>query len=212
MKILHLDDHNLFTEGLSSVLLTHGINVTSASDTKAAIELLETTQDFDLIIADLSLPGLDGFAFIQSVEQRQLLLPIVVLSATEDLWLIKKSLAAGAVGFIPKTYKTLEIVAAINLIIAGEVYLPEKIRTSLSQLPDDEPQDSIIKKLSAYQLSRRQLDVLRLMHKGHSNEEIATILHVSINTIKTHVKILFSAFSVSNRMECVRFAEKVNLI
>lgn len=212
MKILHLDDHNLFTEGLSAVLATHGIEITSVSSTKSAIDLLEKQQDFDLIITDLALPGLDGFAFIQSIEERELLLPVAVLSATEDIWNIKKALAAGVIGFIPKTYTTTEIVSAINLIISGEIYLPEKIQQSLVHLPDDEPLDLTMKKLSAYKISTRQLDVVRLMQKGHSNEEISTILFISKNTVKTHIKHLFFAFSVNNRMECVRYAESINLI
>ena len=212
MKILHLDDHNLFSEGLASILVTHDIEVICMDNTKSAIALLDQHQNFDLIITDLSLPGLDGFAFIQSVFQRELLLPVAVLSATEDLWLINKALTAGVAGFIPKTYNTKKIVQAIHIMLQGEVYLPTHLKKSIARLPTTEPNDALSKKLSTYQLTVRQLDVLKLMKKGHSNDEIATILFVSRNTIKTHAKNLFSAFKVNNRMECVRFAEDINLI
>lgn len=212
MKILHLDDHHLFTEGLAAILATYGITIISASTTVSAIDLLDEQRDFDLIIADLSMPDLDGYAFIQSIKQRKLLIPIAVLSATEDLWQIKKAITAGAIGFIPKTYKSVEIVSAINVIMTTKKYIPENIKNALARLPDKEPEALINKQLSAYKISHRQLDVLQLMHKGYSNEEVATILNISKNTVKTHVKHLFSAFSVNNRIECIRFAERVNLI
>jgi len=214
MKLLHLDDHVLFSEGLSAVLQQRADNlqVLSANEAEQAFSLLEQHTDIDVILVDLSMPGLDGLAFLNGMEQRDIYIPVAVLSATDDLWKIKKALQAGASGFIPKTYSSEAILNILEHIVAGDIMLPEDIQQALQEIPDKEPKQEQHRILSAYQLGQRQMDVLKLMQQGYGNEEIATVLHLSKNTIKTHARTLFSAFQVSNRLECVRYAERIGLL
>lgn len=212
IKILHLDDHTLFAEGLASLLTAHGIKTYSAYSANQAIVLAEQHQDLDIVITDLALPGLDGLSFIQSLEQRDLMLPIAVLSASNDIWEIKAAIDSGAAGFIPKTFSTQQILNAIKEILNGKLYLPPLLQESIAQLPNKEPNNSTEKKIAALKLSQRQLDVLHLMQKGCSNDEIAIILFISKNTVKTHIKNLFATFKASNRIECIRCAENAKII
>ena len=76
---------------------------------------------------------------------------------------------------------------------------------------EKKPKNNQYKILTAYKLGQRQFDVLKLMREGYSNEEIAVVLNLSKNTIKTHVKTLFTSFQVNNRLECVRYAERIEL-
>lgn len=218
MKIIHVDDHTLFTEGLNAVLTRHdpGLEVISTVSAREALAILDAQQAednlADLLLVDLTMPELDGFAFLQAVEQRDLYIPVVIISASEDLWVIRAVMDAGAAGFIPKTYKIDQIVGILDLIMAGEIFLPDNIRAGIENLPKNKPVDVIEQLLAHYGLRPRQLEVLKLMQKGYTNDEIATILYVGINTIRTHVSTLHTAFGVKDRFNCVRFAEKVGLL
>jgi DNA-binding NarL/FixJ family response regulator len=213
LKILHLDDHVLFAEGLSAVISQHAkeIEIISADDAEKGLMLIEQNQDIDLIFIDLNMPGLNGLAFIDSINERELFIPFVVLSASEDIWDIREALESGAAGFIPKTYKCQKILEIIGQVMLGDVYVPNNILAAMENLPEKKPPHDQHKILSAYKLGQRQFDILKLMRQGYSNDEMAVVLNISKNTIKTHVKTLFTSFQVKNRLECVRYAERINL-
>lgn len=214
MKLLHLDDHYIFTQGLKAVFESQQseIEVFSATDAKTALSLVDNTKEFDLILVDLNLPDLDGIAFIHAIEQRNLFIPVVVLSASENMWKIKRAIESGASGFIPKSYDFDKISNAIEQVLEGDIYIPDDIQIHINKLPSTEPTDKQFKALSAYRLGHRQLDVLKLMQQGYSNDEIAHVLHLSVNTIRSHARTLYRAFNVGNRIECVRFAERAGIL
>lgn len=214
MKILHLDDHLLFSEGLAALLSQKGshFQLDVASSTQQALQMLDGDVAYDVLLVDLGMPELDGFAFMQSIEERDIFVPAVVLSATEDIWQVKRALDMGASGFIPKTYSCEAIVEVLDQVLAGDIYVPESLQGALAALPDNEPATERQKVLAAYQLTERQMEVLSLMQQGYNNDELASILNVSRNTIKTHVRTLFTAFQVNSRLACVRYAERIGLL
>ena len=138
MKILHLDDHMLFAEGLSAVLSLHAkeIEIVSAYDSEQGLLLIEQNPDIDLIFIDLNMPGLSGLAFIDNINKRELFIPFVVLSASEDIW---EALKRGAAGFIPKAYSCQQILEVIEKVMSGDVYVPDKILTAMENLPERKP-------------------------------------------------------------------------
>lgn len=101
MKIIHVDDHTLFTEGLNAVLTRHdpSLEVISTVSAREALEILDAQKAeddlADLLLVDLHMPELDGFAFLQAIEQRDLYIPVVIISASEDLWDIRAVMDAG---------------------------------------------------------------------------------------------------------------------
>lgn len=214
MNFLHLDDHTLFAEGLAALLQqkTPELSVHSALDTESALAYLDQGLPVDLILIDLMMPGLDGLAFIESLKQRQLFIPFLVLSATKDLWDIKQAMAKGAAAFIPKTSSSDDIVSIIQLVLSGQIYLPPGMQEALSQLPNHTPDSKQQRLIRAYQLGQRQMDVLLLMQEGYSTDEIAQVLNLSRNTIKSHTRALFAAFEVKNRLECVRYAQRRGIL
>ena len=163
-------------------------------------------------MVDLTLPGMDGHALIQALFERILIVPVIVMSAVDDLWQIKRCMDEGAMGFIPKSVAIEEILIAIVQVIAGETYLPKELEEKLANLPAQAPNNRIEKIAASYRITARQLGVLNLMKDGYGNQDIANILCLSEHTIKSHARVLFQALAASNRVECVRNAERIGLI
>lgn len=214
MKVIHVDDHTLFAEGFSSMLedLTQ-FEVVSKTNARDALKYIDEAGEVDLIVADLQLQGMNGFSMIQAIERRGLLVPVVVISATEDLWEIRRVMDAGAQAFIPKTANIKEIVEILDRVMTyGEIYLPPDIEAGLSRLSrleENKSGDSLKVLMANYGITERQLEVLRLMREGYSNDDIATILYVAKTTVKSHAGSLFKSFQVGGRIKCVREAESL---
>lgn len=211
MRILVLDDHRLFVDGLSRVLeaMDEVTHVDEAQTTQQALQMLDEGRGFHLILADLSMPGLDGFAFLTALRERRITTPVVVISGTSEVADIRRALDNGALGFIPKSMGSRELHAALRKVMDGEIFVPADIwaavfepvaRSSVNQRTDD------------LGIGPRQMDVLRLMAEGESNREIATILNISEATVKAHISQLFRALNVKNRTACVREATRRELL
>ena len=212
MKVIHVDDHTLFAEGFRAMLSMHtDFDVISLSSAREALILLDGMDEVDLLLVDLKMPEMDGLSMIEAIERRGLLVPVVVISASEDLWEIRKVMNAGAVGFIPKTSNTEDIIHILNRVMQGDMYLPESIEAGISHLPQDKPDNTIRSLMAHHHISERQLEVLKLMRQGYNNDDIATILYVTKNTVKTHAGNLFKTFNVGDRIRCVRAAEEIGL-
>lgn len=213
MKILHIDDHEIFAQGLALALEAGfaDTRVICGHDANEALRQLEQHPDLDLAILDLNMPGIDGLGLIDAFNERNFALPIVIMSAEEDPWQIRDCMQAGALGFIPKMFTKEEIIAALNRILAGETFLPDDLRGRLRKLPEYSA-DEAQRIAEGFHLSKRQLDVLELMRRGYSNRQIADILCVSEPTVKSHARVLYQSLGVHSRLECIREAERSGLI
>jgi DNA-binding NarL/FixJ family response regulator len=215
MKILHLEDHTLFAESFSALLtsLRSDFRIISTATTKDALKALSEHEDIDLIIIDLNVPGLHGLTFINGLNQRNLYIPFIILSASDDLKKIRLALRNGASGFIPKTNSAQQILAAIDQVMDGSVVISPELKKQLKILDEKEPVESAVSEIAQrYQLSERHLDVLELIQKGCSNQEVAQVLNISVNTVKVHMRVLCEAFEAKNRNDCVSYAEKIGLL
>lgn len=210
MRILILDDHGLFLAGLRQVLeamegVTH---VDTAQTTVEALEKLEQSQRFNLILADLTLPGLDGFAFLQALRERRVTTPVAVISGTSEIDDVRRALSSGALGFIPKSTGARGLHAALLKILDGEIYVPDEMAAAVF-----EPRRASAEGAQPGGLIKpRQLDVLRLMAEGRANKEIAAVLNISEATVKAHIQQLFKALQVRNRTACVQEATRRRLL
>ena len=213
MKVIHVDDHVLFAEGFNAMLtMRTDFDVVSLPNAREALKLLDEAGEVDLLLVDLKMPEMNGLSMIEAIERRGLLVPVVVISASEDLWEIRKVMDAGAFGFIPKTANMGEIIQILNRVIEeGGTYLPEDIAIGISRLPKQKPKDTIKSILAHYHITERQLEVLRLMRQGYNNNDIATILYITKETVRTHAGNLYRAFNVGDRIRCVRAAEDAGL-
>ncbi|MFK7863873.1 MAG: response regulator [Pseudohongiellaceae bacterium] len=204
LKVLLIDDHYLFLEGMHRLLANVVTEVIPFGDAEAALQDLSALNP-DLVLIDLSMPGMDGLSFIKAVEARQLLIPVAVLSATENISEIRKVLRAGAFGFIPKSANRESLLEALTVIIGGQVYVPEDIAIRLPTRGVDEGKDS-------YGLSPRQIQILELVAKGYPNKKISLILYIKDETVKTHLRNIFQILAVNTRTEAVARALELNLL
>lgn len=216
MHVLIADDHQLFIDGMRILLgkLDESVQVTECNNAERAIEILESGASFDLVLIDLSMPGMDGMSILQRMHNRKVWLPLVVISGEESLHTIKAALDAGALGFIPKSHNSQQMIAALESILDGDIYVPEEIEVQLDSLATRRPPEiaDTNATLKAMGITRRQYDVLLLLAKGYSNKQIASSLFLTEHTVKAHVSALFGVMNSRNRTDCVRTAQRLKII
>ena len=216
MRILVVDDHRLFADGLGFVLhsMAEKVEIVIVNDSKAALNELDSNPNIDLLLLDMHMPGLDGISLLMSIKERQMLIPCVIVSATEDVCLIKQALELGAFGFVPKSYNSDQLVRALNIVMNGDTFIPDEIIRKINRLNQNQKQNAskLIQLLNQFGITKRQYEVLGLMAKGYSNQQIACTLFLSKHTVKSHVAALLGAFQSENRTDCVRQGRHYGLL
>lgn len=217
MRILLVDDHTLFREALLHVLRQFDSTavVIESSNAREAIRLAAHYHDLDLILLDLSLPGLNGLSALPELHELRPTAPLVILSASEDSADIQQALNAGAMGYIPKSSSSHEMITALRLVLAGEIYVPPAMLAALEAL---ETASSPVATATSLEekgidgLTPRQVEVLRLMAQGLSNKGICKRLNVAEGTVKLHVTAVMRALNTCNRTQAVIEATRRGLI
>ena len=207
MRVLLVDDHALFRQGLKFLLddLDENLVFFEAEDCAAALSVLNQ-QPVDLVLLDLNMPGvtdLDGLASVLGAAPGT---PVTVLSGEEDPGLIRRAIDAGASGFVPKASSAEILMAALQLILAGGVYLPPSVLVGFDRRPAPAADDV------ASLLSERQTAVLLRAIQGQANKVIAADLGIAEGTVKTHLSGAFKVLGVHNRTEAVIAAAKMGLV
>lgn len=205
LKLLVIEDHALVREGLVQVLhqLEKDVEVFEAGECDTALAVLEAEQEFDLVLLDIALPGVDGLACLNIFRSRFPSTPVVVVSAYDDAHTVNRALKHGASGFIPKAYSTERLLAAIRQVLTGSIHTPEQLMP-INLAPDLAPAPAVQQApASEFGLTERQGEVLGLMSKGKSNRDIATLLGLSEGTVKIHITAIFKALGVSSRTQAL---------
>jgi DNA-binding NarL/FixJ family response regulator len=205
IRVLIADDHAIFRQGLRLVLdgLDPPPDVVEAGDFAEARTLADTEPAPDLMLVDLRMPGMDGFAGIGALKRARPAAPLVVLSASEDSEDVFKALAAGASGYLPKSATAATILVALRLVLAGGVHVPRELVAGGAALGAPPPSAAAAPRLTA-----RQAEVLDLIAGGHANKEIAHRLGTSEGTIKAHVAAIMRQYGVRNRVQLLLAAER----
>ena len=199
IKILVIDDHTLFREGLCHVLagLEQHVSLLEAAEYDGALKQMAECQDLDLVLLDLNMPGKDGFAVLEHFSTLYPATPVVILSASSDYHDMQRSIDNGAMGFIPKDTSSVDMLNAIRLILAGSVYVPASLKARSVHNQAD--------------LTPRQFQVLDLLVQGHSNKGIAAKLELAEATVKMHITAIMRKMGVASRTQAVLAAEKLGL-
>jgi DNA-binding NarL/FixJ family response regulator len=203
VKILVVDDHALVREGLRQVLkgLEENIEVLQAGTCKQAFALAQSHADLDLVLLDYHLPDMNGLAALTIFGERHPELPVVLLSGSASLHIMRQVLQAGAAGFVTKSCVSDELLRAVRSVLSGDIYLPQEL-TGTGTLESPALSDKPL-------LTQRQELVLRCLLDGLANREIAEQLHVSEETVKTHVTAILRHFDVQNRTQAVVAAARI---
>jgi DNA-binding NarL/FixJ family response regulator len=211
MKFLIVDDHAVLRNGLKALLQQAGPDdiVLEAVDGAEGLALAERHPDLDAVFLDLEMPGMGGLAAIEAFGKQHPVLPLIVLSSSENAQDVRRALAAGALGYVPKSTSSKTLMDALQFVLQGNVYVPPLV---LNQSP---PADAGAKSAKApdapARLTERQIDVLRLIERGLSNKEIALALDLSEKTVKVHVTGIFRALNVVNRTQAASEARHAGL-
>lgn len=209
LKILLIDDHQLFLDGLTAILVstTEVQAVDSANDGKTALTMLQTG-DYDVALIDLRLPVADGFNILQNMHTIGSLTPVIVVTASQDPQDIRRAKQCGAMGYIAKSSSSHEILTAIHAVLAGELVFPDH---TLSGIRGTQTSPSQQHWARQHNLTPRQVEVLRLVKQGLPNQEIAQQLFLSLATVKSHISTLFKVLDAKNRAEAIRKAQQFGL-
>lgn len=210
-KFLIIDDHPLFREALhSAVELAYPDAATmDAASLPEACDLLETDNTFDLALLDLSIPGVKGMEGLLHLRTHFPRLPVVVVSGHEDPKVVSQVMAYGAAGFIPKSSKKAALADAIQMVINGEVFVPEGLDGDQCGAIDEKAED-MIKRVAS--LTPQQLKVLRMLCDGLLNKQIAYELQVGETTVKAHVSEILRKLNVFSRTQAVIEVTKLEAI
>ncbi len=205
LKFLVIEDHALVREGLLQALKGLGADVVAlgAADADAGLVALAANDDVDLVLLDLMLPGTSGMALLGVLRKRFPALPVVVLSALDDADTVMRAIRQGAAGFVPKSSSTVTMMEAIRDVLAGEVYLPPKLRDPAARNAGRGKDVA-----ERYGLTPAQMRVLELLVQGKTNRQIAELLEVTEGTVKIHVSAIFKAMNVTNRSQALLLASK----
>lgn len=205
LKLLVVEDHALVREGLVQTLrqLESDVRIFESGDFEAASALLEQEQDFDLVLLDLGLPGVDGLSCLGIIRQRYPAIPVVIVSAYDDAHTVNRALKNGASGFVPKAYSSERLIAALREVLEGRIFTPEQMMPV--NLGADLPHAPIGGKSapSEFGLTERQSEVLAHMVRGKSNRDIAEQLGLSEGTVKIHITAIFKALGVASRTQAL---------
>lgn len=212
MNLLLVDDHALFRSGLRLLLreLPGEIEFFEAADPTEA--LVHADKGVDLILLDLSMPGSTGTSALERMREIFVDVPIVVISSEDDARLIRQAIELGASGFVPKSSTHRILISALQLILAGGIYLPMHVLSQSGRpAPAAAASDPSASDLPVQGMTDRQHQVLLKAVRGHSNKAIARSLQLSEGTVKAHLSAAFRILGVSNRTEAVYAAAQLGI-
>ena len=219
MKVLIADDHRLIIEGVKIKLTELDPNVEAV----VAMNLEELDRavaahadELDLALVDIAMPGTQGYQHVARLRTQAPALPVIVLSGSEDVDLMRSLIDLGVLGFIPKAYSPEVMLSAIRLVLAGGIYIPPLLLAN-AQAQGWQPETPAAPAHDANRsidglrnlLTERQIDVMRLLSQGKPNKLIARDLGISEGTVKIHLAAIFRALNVRNRVEAVVASRKL---
>jgi DNA-binding NarL/FixJ family response regulator len=200
------DDHPLFRgamrESVSHLFASADVFEAGAFDDLQM--LLERESDLDLVLLDLTMPGVQGFSGLLYLRAQFPGVPVIVVSANEDPSVIRRCMEFGASGFLPKTLAAETMRAAIRNVLDGGVWTPPDV--DLSGAPDAATRE-LVRRLST--LTPQQVRVLMMLSEGLLNKQIAFELNVSEATVKAHVSAILQKLGVESRTQAVIAASKI---
>jgi len=205
-RLVIADDHPLFRDALRQAVasVVTSSKIDEAGSFEELTALLEQDSDVDLVLLDLTMPGISGFSGLIYLRAQYPAIPVVIVSATDDGGTIRRSLDFGASGFIPKRFGVDTLRDAIMKVMDGDVWVPPD--TDLSSATDPELarlRDRLVT------LTPQQVRVLMMLSEGLLNKQIAYELGVSEATIKAHVSAILQKHSVESRTQAVIAAAKI---
>ena len=213
IRVALADDHHLIRSGLKLLLGSDDSLeiVGEASDGTAALQLTEALQP-DILVLDLSMPGMDGMECLREIKRRGLATRVIVLTMYEDENYILEAMTAGASGYVQKSSVDTELFQAIQNVTAGQIHLNPSNSQSLLSLLLVGRQNDNGNIPSTIPLSPREQEVLHLYARGFSLKEIGEQLCLSVKTVDTYKTRIMEKLSITKKNELISYAIKHGLL
>lgn len=209
-KIIIADDHPLFRAALRQAVSSaiEGVEIIETDSLAAVQEAVVEHSDADLVLLDLHMPGTNGFTGLVFLRGQNPAMPVIVVSGSEDVSVMKRAMDYGASGFIPKSAPLETISEAIVTVLEGEEWLPREIS---EQAAEDVPEEERKFAEALASLTPQQFRVLTMLTEGLLNKQIAYELNVSEATIKAHVTAILRKLGVHSRTQAVIAAQRLSV-
>jgi len=216
MKILLIDHHVLFREGLCQILqqVPGGVvEIIEAGNFTDGLNLAGQHPDLDLTLLELNSPGCDGAISIKFFRQCYPHIPVVVVSSEDGHLATNKALSNGASGFVSKKSTVSVLLDTLNLVLSGNVYVPPQFlqKSGMATWNKNNLNGAGSQNAGKHGLTARQIEVLGYLAAGISNKEIAEKINLAEGTTKAHIAAIYRILRVNNRIEAMRVAKQLGL-
>ncbi|MDR7483958.1 MAG: response regulator transcription factor [Armatimonadota bacterium] len=213
IRVLIADDHAIVREGVRMILSAHPeIQVVGEAGTgEQAVAMAQTLRP-DVVIMDISMPGMNGIEATQQIRARVPETSVLALTMHEDDHYVFQLLRAGASGYVLKRAAATDLIDAVRAASRGEAFLYPSVAKSVVQDYLRRLERGEAERKPYDGLTEREREVLTLIADGHTNQEIANRLFISIKTVQTHRAHIFEKLGLHDRTELVRYAIRVGLI
>ena len=219
IRIVVADDHPIFRDGLCKLLaLEEDFEVVAqAQDGREVLEVLQQ-QTPDILLLDLKMPGLDGLATLQRLQQVKNKTRVIVLTASDDKNEFVQAMRLGTSGIVLKQTATELLIKSIRRVHAGEIWLDSHTTAAVIRqfVANDEPPPQMVSSTPGRErerspLSQREREIVALVAQGFKNKEMAEKMFISEQTVKNHLHNIFDKLGVSDRLELALYAIHNNL-
>ena len=204
IEIIIADDHMMIREGLKQLLELDGTMkvIAEANDGEECLNLLNKKIHPDILLLDINMPKKNGIEVLEYIKQNKIPVKVLILTVHNEVEYLLKAVDIGIDGYLLKDSSYDELKEAIDVVISGNTYIQPSLLPALNESMEDYALDK--EKIEC--LTKRELDVLRLISEGCSNKKISDELSISERTVKNHISHIFKKIDVEDRTQAAVFA------
>ena len=204
IEIIIADDHMMILEGLKQLLELYGTMkvIAEANDGEECLNLLNKRIHPDILLLDINMPKKNGIEVLEYIKQNKIPVKVLILTVHNEVEYLLKAVDIGIDGYLLKDSSYDELKEAIDVVISGNTYIQPSLLPALNESMEDYALD----KEKIELLTKRELDVLRLISEGCSNKKISDELTISERTVKNHISHIFKKIDVEDRTQAAVFA------
>tara|TARA_B110000305_G_scaffold24389_1_gene22292 strand:+ start:599 stop:1261 length:663 start_codon:yes stop_codon:yes gene_type:complete len=201
-KVIIIDDHKLFTDGLSSILESIGLRVMSTFQNGKEAVLYLQNNEIDIVFSDINMPEMDGLKLCKRLKRDKVKAKIIILSMYEDPNIIKEAFDCGASAYLSKNTEKEEIIKAIEKSLDNKKYVNKRLlKKKEREEEEEEEEDTFTLK---YKLTLREREILQLLLDQENNRQIGKTLNISIRTVETHRRNIMLKLDVKNNIGLIK--------
>ena len=205
-KVIIIDDHKLFTNGLSSILESIGLRVMSTFQNGKEAVLYLQNNEIDIVFTDINMPEMDGLKLCKKLKRDNVKAKIIILSMYEDPNIIKEAFNCGASAYLSKNTEKEEIIKAIEKSLDNKKYVNKRLLKKKEREEEEEEEEEEDTFTLKYKLTLREREVLQLLLDEENNRQIGKTLNIRIRTVETHRKNIMLKLDVKNNTGLIKKA------